>query len=148
MYTLQPEKKSKDVAVPKKKRDVGGMMAAVILVVGVVAFTFMVAPLFGYVASNGTSVFARTAASVDDFDACYMAQKFMRDALKAPSTATFAPCRAPESVVTQTNRIWHVRSWVDAQNGFGAMLRNHFTADLIYYPATDTWTLVNLTTLD
>lgn len=93
--------------------------------------------------------FVKPAPAVaDSSDACYMAQKFMRGTLKAPSTATFAPCQAPDSVVTQTERIWHVRSWVDAQNGFGAMLRNHFAADLIYYPATDKWQLVDLTAFD
>lgn len=121
-------------ADPHRSRKTLGCLSIIVLIV------------LGF--SAGLAFSPPTPAVADDFDACYMAQKFMRDTLKAPSTATFAPCQAPDSVVTQTKRIWHVRSWVDAQNGFGAMLRNRFTADLIYYPATDTWTLVDLTTLD
>lgn len=84
-------------------------------------------------------------ATANRSDACFMAQKFAKDELKAPSTAKFASCAAPDTTVTQTERIWNVRSFVDAQNSFGAQLRNRFTAKLIYYPAKDTWTLVSLT---
>lgn len=77
-------------------------------------------------------------------DACYMAQKFVKDELKAPATSTFAPCSEPDSLVTQNGTEWTVRSWVDAQNGFGAMLRTDFTAQLTYRPATRTWTLAGL----
>jgi hypothetical protein len=82
--------------------------------------------------------------TADASDACWMAQEFVSEELKAPSTAKFAPCREPETVVTQINRLWRVNSWVDAENGFGATLRNRYTADLIYYPSTDTWTLRDL----
>lgn len=89
-----------------------------------------------------------SVASVDDYDACWMAQKFVKDQLKAPSTANFAPCREPDSVVTGNGRVWQVDSWVDAQNGFGAQLRTDFTARLVYYPDTEKWTLMSLDMLD
>lgn len=87
-------------------------------------------------------------ASVDDFDACWMAQKFVKDQLKAPSTAKFAPCREPDSVMTGNGRVWKVDSWVDAQNGFGAQLRTDFTAKVVYDPDTEKWRLTSLDMLD
>lgn len=77
-------------------------------------------------------------------DACSMAQTFVKKQLKAPATARFAPCRQPDTVVTKTGQLWHVRSYVDAQNGFGAMLRNEYNASLSYHPASQSWTLVDL----
>lgn len=109
--------------------------------VGCVAIAVLVTVL----SIASAAIFGQPAPRVADAsDACYMAQTFVKKELKAPSTAKFAPCREPDTVVTQTNRIWHVRSWVDAENGFGATLRNSYSADLIYYPATDTWTLSDL----
>ena len=85
-----------------------------------------------------------TPTIASDFDACWMAQKFVKGQLKAPSTAKFAPCGEPDTVVTRIERAWIVRSWVDAENSFGANLRNNFTAKLFYYPSSDSWTLVEL----
>lgn len=82
--------------------------------------------------------------TVDRSDACFMAQKFVKEQLKAPATAQFPIWTEENCQVTQRNRIWVVRSYVDAENGFGALLRNDYTAELIYYPATDSWTLTNL----
>lgn len=90
---------------------------------------------------GGCSVSAAPVAT--ESAACSMAQHFVKKQLKAPATATFAPCQPPDTVVTRQERLWRVRSYVDAQNGFGAMLRNDYTTTLIYYPATDTWTLVD-----
>lgn len=123
MYTLQP--KTKTSARFKTLAIVGSMVLGMFICGGFMLLT------------PATNV-------ADDFDACWMAQKFVKEQLKAPSTATFAPCRQPDTVVNQTERIWHVRSWVDAENSFGALLRNNFNVDLIYYPSTDSWTLVDL----
>lgn len=112
---------------------------------GCIAFLVAFCLLFmaiGLVIQRNMPVVVATATR---FDACWMAQKFAKDELKAPSTAKFASCGEPDTTVTQTERIWNVRSFVDAENSFGAQLRNRFTAKLIYYPAKDTWTLVSLT---
>lgn len=115
---------------PKKARNnLGCILIAIAVTIVVVASSI---------------IFTKPAPSVaSDSDACYMAQKFVKEQLKSPSTAEFAPCREPDTVVTRTERLWMVRSWVDAENSFGANLRNDFTAKLIHYPATDTWTLVD-----
>jgi hypothetical protein len=60
------------------------------------------------------------------FDALFAAQQFVKRSLKAPATADFAPYR--ESVIVDLgDHRFEVTSYVDAQNSFGAKLRNHFT---------------------
>lgn len=64
-----------------------------------------------------------------------MAQKFVKDRLKSPSTADFGSVfddyQSPENVVTVLGRgKCRVRAWVDSQNSFGATIRTHFTCEL------------------
>lgn len=66
-----------------------------------------------------------------------MAQIFIRRQLKAPSTAKFPPCS--DMNITHTGNTWFVRSYVDAQNSFGAMLRNGFLVEMDYRPIEDKW---------
>jgi len=95
-------------------------------------------------AAGDTFTGPAAARTVDSYDACHMAQKFVVDALKAPTTAEFPPAREPDCQTSQRERIWVVTSYVDSQNSFGAMIRSHYTVEMIYYPATDTWTRVDL----
>lgn len=74
-----------------------------------------------------------------------MAQEFVKDSLKAPSTAQFASCGSSDTVITHSANHWTVMSFVDAQNGFGAQLRNDYLAEMQFDPATDKWTLTNIT---
>lgn len=63
---------------------------------------------------------------VDGSDACYMAQKFITDQLKAPSTADFQSCREATISTGSAANSWTVITWVDAQNSFGAKLRERY----------------------
>lgn len=74
-----------------------------------------------------------------------MSQEFVKQTLKAPRTAVFPMWTETNCRVSQRGRVWVVKSYVDSQNSFSAMLRSDYTAEMIYYPATDTWTLVDLT---
>lgn len=66
-----------------------------------------------------------------------MAQRFVKDRLKAPSTADF-PWSA--TAVTPNGHCRHmVLGYVDAQNGFGAMIRSNWIVDLEYLPNVDKW---------
>lgn len=82
------------------------------------------------------------AAPPSDSDACAMSQTFVRQHLKAPSTAQFPEDSA--CTVTRRNHLWVVHSYVDAQNSFGAMLRIPYTLEMIYNSSRDTWTLTDL----
>ena len=61
-------------------------------------------------------------------DARYRAKDFIRENLKAPSTAKFVDCEIAESKDT----CFIVYAEVDAQNSFGANIRNYF---LVYIEA-------------
>jgi hypothetical protein len=72
---------------------------------------------------------------------------FVRDQLRAPSTADFPLL---DFVATRRggNR-WMIQSYVDAQNGFGATVRTHFLCDLQYHPPgqeadSRSWELLDL----
>ncbi len=67
----------------------------------------------------------------DEETARAMCQKFVTDQLRAPATAKFS---WPEDTrVHHDNfRVWSVVGFVDAQNGFGAMIRSDFSCKLAY----------------
>jgi len=56
-------------------------------------------------------------------------KKAVKEKLKSPSTAKFAGLlleRGDYRIYTMPDGSYRVVSWVDAQNSFGAMLRNHW----------------------
>lgn len=77
------------------------------------------------------------------FDVC---QQFVKDRLRSPASAEFRNFFEDdgEVVVTGTgDGPYTVRSSVDSQNGFGAMLRSDFTCTVSYAGDSD-WRLVDL----
>ena len=68
-------------------------------------------------------------------DACRMAKKFVEDQLKAPSTAIFQDCN-PKAAQARDGT-WSVGVVVDAQNSFGAMLRNRYFVSGLRYVGQD-----------
>ncbi|GBG03919.1 hypothetical protein AZSI13_32460 [Azospira sp. I13] len=71
------------------------------------------------------------------FTAC---QELVRMRLKAPSTADFASYS--ESTVIEDDRYFRVTSYVDAQNAFGAKLRNRWVCHV--QAKKETWQLIDL----
>lgn len=61
----------------------------------------------------------------DQFDAIVIAERKVKEQLKAPSTAKF--CKTTDYTVSVSGNTWTVKGYVDAQNSFGASLRNNFT---------------------
>lgn len=72
-------------------------------------------------------------------------QDFVKKRLKAPSTADFSETTANES--TTNPGLWIVKGAVDAENSFGANLRNTYRCKVKPAPdkGDDMWQLVNLT---
>ncbi|REH54540.1 hypothetical protein C7448_10260 [Tenacibaculum gallaicum] len=60
--------------------------------------------------------------------AAYAAQKFVERQLKSPSTAKFPSLN--KSKVEKSNNEYKISSYVDSQNGFGAMIRSNYTVKL------------------
>lgn len=78
-----------------------------------------------------------------------VAQKFILKGLKAPSTAEFATYGYgddPATVIKIDSLNYSVNIWVDAQNSFGAMIRNRFKVDL--KKDGEMWRLVDLKQFD
>ncbi len=62
--------------------------------------------------------------------ASVFAEDRVKKMLKAPSTAKFE--RFSRDQVSGSNGTYTVRSYVDAQNSYGAMLRNHYTCQVVF----------------
>jgi hypothetical protein len=73
-------------------------------------------------------------------------EEFVKNRLKAPSTADFP--FLDRTVIPEGANTYIVRSYVDAQNGFGAMIRSDFRCEIRYNGGEDAditnWTLVSL----
>ena len=54
-----------------------------------------------------------------------IAQEIVEDNLKAPSTAEF--CRLSECTMQRYDNLYAATGYVDAENGFGAMIRSEWT---------------------
>ena len=84
----------------------------------------------------------------DDVEAFVMAQTFVSQSLRAPATAEF-PSLGDEG--TSSNRTvmadgscaFNVRIFVDAQNGFGAMIREHYFVT-VAPDGGDSWRLIGI----
>ena len=65
-----------------------------------------------------------------------MQQDAVRSRLRAPATADF-PSSADVQVLEGCR--FMVRSYVDAQNGFGALIRTHYVSVIRHFPERRTW---------
>lgn len=73
----------------------------------------------------------------DEIGLHVQAQQFVLQGLKAPSTAKFPSL--PYNTSTDGNGLYKVDSYVDSQNGFGAMLRSDWT--VLMRLSGDRWNL-------
>lgn len=108
-----------------------------------VALAFVVAYFveLAFFPGHKGNVAPRTA---DRSDACFISQKFVKQNLKAPSTAEFPMWTEENCKATPNGDVWKVRSYVDAQNGFGAMIRSDYGVEMRYHPDADNWTLLDI----
>lgn len=84
---------------------------------------------------------AQRAKEQERDDAKFMAKEFVEKSLKAPSTAKFQSTY-DFAASQEKNGNWKVYGYVDAQNSFGAMLRNKFLVTM--KKKGDQWFLVDL----
>lgn len=78
----------------------------------------------------------------DKYDAYVMMKKFVKDKLKAPSTADFEPIST--IVFKNEGNIWAFVGYVDSDNSFGAHIRINYSIGIRYHPEDNSWGLVNL----
>jgi len=108
---------------PKKKSHLA--LYLVLAIVGICLIVFIIGSIPGNLNNNDKSHLSTSAEIV--------CQKFVTARLKAPSTAKF-PSTTEQSVHTITGQTdaFRVISYVDAENSFGAMIRNYYTCDVQY----------------
>jgi hypothetical protein len=93
---------------------------------------FVVLWIMGSLSGNNPS----PSPDSDKFGAYFYSKEFVKEQLRAPSTAKF--CDFDEARISSNGaNSYTVVGWVDAQNGFGAMLRNRFVCKL--HKNGDTW---------
>lgn len=97
--------------------------------VGALVFVIVGLLLVGALRHKGTG--GGDSVKNVQYAACDVAHKFVKNQLKAPSTASFQSCF--DSVATSSGDTWTVTGYVDAQNGFGAKLRNTFVVVETYH---------------
>ncbi|MFW6016947.1 MAG: hypothetical protein ACOCRK_10960 [bacterium] len=84
-------------------------------------------------------------SSPNKIEAMTMAQTFLEDRLKAPATADY-PWESSDDVVTElADDKFRYRSYVDAENSFGAKVRTQFDI-VVQYVGDDKWRLVSIDT--
>lgn len=114
----------------KRLTVLSGLMAAVLVLAG---------------CGEGKTPAERAQANCNSrVDASLMAEHFVEQRLKSPSTAKFGPYRDMTIAPTGEQCEFLVSSYVDAQNSFGAMMRTNFTAVVRYKPDTNKWQMVSL----
>ena len=78
----------------------------------------------------------------DKLTAYVMAEGWVEDRLKAPSTAKF-PNNYDEHTTKISENKFRINSYLDAENSFGAMIRTRFTA-VVEYVGDDKWRLISI----
>jgi hypothetical protein len=116
----------------------GCILSAVSIFLLVIAVSLIAA-----ISDGGTNA-SRSPRTASRSDACFMSQKFIKQNLKAPSTAEFPSWTEANCKATQTGNNWKVRSFVDSQNGFGAMIRSDYGVEMRYNPDRYNWTLLDI----
>lgn len=81
----------------------------------------------------------------DEISARVMAQSFIKDRLKAPSTAEFSGYGETKTLYLG-DCTHQVIGYVDSQNSFGAQIRTHYSATVKNSKGTENWNLIDLTT--
>jgi len=124
LHKVEKEKKSEE---KKSATQFGCLMA-------IIAFVAIIAVL--------ASLPSHESSTHDSTDACLIAQKFVTDRLKSPSTADFGHCF--DATITKLDSVtFGVSNWVDAENSFGAKIRTHFVCT-VKWTGGDSWNLVDL----
>lgn len=76
-----------------------------------------------------------------------MSDEFIKDRLKSPSTAKFSSYGDSKAIYLGDCRVQHV-GYVDAQNSFGAVVRNRYVSVTIYNKTRGKYTLESLEMLE
>ncbi len=122
-----------EIPITEKEKNVnyGAIIAVILLIILCIA---------GYFFTNKGQKNKPDVGS--DIDAVLVCQKWVKENLKAPSTAEF-PQINKAKITKLADTTWRVVSYVDAQNSFGAMIRTYYDCETTYL-GKDKWQLLKL----
>lgn len=91
--------------------------------------SLLVVPLAAWVRSLPPSIPSGPTQEEIDADAYRVCIQFVRNRLKAPGTAVFPSYErgAARQTLSVAAQRWEATGYVDAENGFGALIRSHWT---------------------
>lgn len=75
-------------------------------------------------------------------DALVQSQVYIENKLKSPGSAKFDS--STDGVIQTNDTTFTVISYVDSQNGYGALLRTHYSCKVIFHPKDDTHNIENV----
>lgn len=110
-------------------------------VVGFV-FLLLIVGSVVYACSRGGGSSSDSGGGRNEGMAKVMCEKFIKDQLKAPSTADFSSIF--DTTISGSGDDYTVVGTVDAENSFGALLRSNYTCE-VHDDGDDKWSLVSLT---
>jgi hypothetical protein len=107
--------------------------------------SIIIISIFVFLALGSSDSDDNSSSGPDKLDAKIMAQQFLEERLKAPSTADY-PWVETDKVVTElSNDKYRYQSYVDAENSFGAKVRTNFEI-VVQYVGDDKWKLISIDT--
>lgn len=114
-----------------------------VIAIGIFIFSCSSNPEDNYTQDQKDSVKLAEFIEEQRIPAYVMSQQFLNEKLKSPSTAEY-PTDVDKDIVTYMgDSVFHINSYVDSQNGFGAMIRSKYNATL-KFNGGDKWELVKL----
>jgi hypothetical protein len=131
-----PRQQAPPPPAPKKQPGCFGVGCLGVIVIGIIG-AIAGGDSAGSGASSPTEPHSAGMATV-------MCESFVKERLKAPRTAKF-PWGSRENAQHLGEGKYRVRSYVDAQNGFGALIRSNWDCTIQHVPEGDRWQLENLT---
>lgn len=125
-YQLIKDKVQKTNIQSKKPKKESGCLT--LFVIGVVLIL-----IFYIIGSIGDNSSSSNSTSTNKFLAYNYAEDFVEKKLKSPSTAEFPGVTEKDKHITDLGGgKYEINSWVDSQNGFGAMIRTNFSCTIIF----------------
>jgi hypothetical protein len=112
--------------VTKKPKKINGCLSVLIIAAVIMTGLYILG-------SSGDNSSSNSDNTTNQFLAYNYAEDFVKQKLKSPSTAVFPEVSEKNEHITDLGSgKYKIDSWVDSQNGFGAMVRTNFSCTIIF----------------
>lgn len=112
------------------------------IITGSLFILFSLFLIFKLISGNNSEQTSNEIKKYTKEDALAHSQVFIESKLSSPASAKFDS--SIEEIVQINDTIFRVNSFVDSQNGFGALIRSKYSCNVIFHPKTDTHDIINV----